>query len=441
MEDYTKYCDSESNTKEDAITSGKRTIGDLNAAITEASATINTLTGEIEELAAKISSADADLKSATSIREQENGDFTATEADLVETVDTLGRAIIVLKRGQTSFLQRGSKDLSALTTALSKVVEATWVNSHQKSVVQSLIQSTSEDEDLSLQPQATSSAFESQGGGILDTLGDMKDKAESTLSSARKDEMAASHSYEMLKQSLETELKTMKDRMAAASTQKAAEEESKASASEELASTQKTVAADTEYLANLKESCASKSAEWDARQKSAGEEIGAIDKAKEILEGGVKVFLQIKMTTGSDDEKRQEVTDIVRKLNSKHHMFAFSQLVSAAQSDPFGKVRGLIESMIDRLTKEAAEEADAKSFCDPETSKSKAQQAKLTADADKHAARIEKATANKAQLEEHIKALEASVAEMDAGQSEATKLRQAEHEAYLQASSDQKQSA
>ena len=29
MEEFTKFCDSESNTKEDAITSSKRTIGDL----------------------------------------------------------------------------------------------------------------------------------------------------------------------------------------------------------------------------------------------------------------------------------------------------------------------------------------------------------------------------------------------------------------------------
>jgi len=95
--------------------------------------------------------------------------------------------------------------------------------------------------------------------------------------------MAASHSYEMLKQSLETELKTMKERMSAASQEKSGTEEAKASASEELAATQKTVAADTDFLNNLKQSCASKAAEWEARQKSAGEEMGAIDKAKEIL--------------------------------------------------------------------------------------------------------------------------------------------------------------
>jgi hypothetical protein len=165
MEEYTTYCDTESNEKEDAITSGKRTVNDLDASIVESSATIGTLTSEVEELAGKISTAEADLKSATNIRAEEHGDFSATEADLVETVDTLSRAIIVLKRGQTSFLQRGSKDLSMLTSALSKVIEATWVDSHQKAAVQSLIQSSteSEDEDLSLQPQATSSSYESQG--------------------------------------------------------------------------------------------------------------------------------------------------------------------------------------------------------------------------------------------------------------------------------------
>ena len=39
--------------------------------------------------------------------------------------------------------------------------------------------------------------------------------------------------------------------------------------------------------------------------------------------------------------------------------------------------------MIARLEKEAAEEADAKAFCDTETSKSKAKQADLTAKSDK----------------------------------------------------------
>merc|ERR1719386_103556 len=143
MGEYTKWCDEEENEKEDAITSGKRTIGDLNAVITDSNARIGELSSEIEELAGKISTADADLKQATGIRDDEHSSFSSTEGELTETIDTLGRATAVLSRGQFSFLQHhNAKDLSALATGLSKIVEATWVNSHQKAVVQSLIQST-----------------------------------------------------------------------------------------------------------------------------------------------------------------------------------------------------------------------------------------------------------------------------------------------------------
>merc|ERR1719262_2154402 len=97
--------------------------------------------------------------------------------------------------------------------------------------------------------------------------------------------------------------------------------------------------------------------------------------------------------------------------------------------------------MITRLEKEAAEEADAKAFCDKETSESKAKQAELTATSDKSQVRIEKATATIAELKEQIKTLQAQMAEMDAAQATATSLRNKEHEEYLKASKDYKDSA
>merc|ERR1719337_723179 len=223
MEEYSTWCDSESNEKEDAITSHKRTIGDLEAEIADATARIGELGTEVEELAGKISDAEAELKEATGIREQEKAAFTESETELVDTVDGLERALVVLKRGQTSFLQaRDQDEMDKLTMSLGKIIEASWVNKKDKAAVQALLQAKSSegDEDLSLNPQAKVSGYQSQGSGIIDTISDMKDKAESTLSDARKAEMTGAHEYEMLKQSLETQMSTMKKRMSEATTEK-----------------------------------------------------------------------------------------------------------------------------------------------------------------------------------------------------------------------------
>lgn len=122
----------------------------------------------------------------------------------------------------------------------------------------------------------------------------------------------------------------------------------------------------------------------------------------------------------------------------------------------------------------------AKAFCDEETAESKAKQADLTGKLDKTTARIDQATATTAQLQQAIKKLESEVrpflerswlrrvqgswckelgdtprddtrwciavycgevADMDAAEAEATKVRQGEHADYLKASSDFKASA
>merc|ERR1719327_741335 len=131
---------------------------------------------------------------------------------------------------------------------------------------------------------------------------------------------------------------------------------------------------------------------------------------------------------------------LLAKFEESDKSYFFAQ-VKSAREGPFDKVKGLIESMIMRLEKQAAEEAEAKAFCDTETEKSKAKQAELTANSDKSQVRIEKATATIAELKEQIKTLQAQTAEMDAAQAEATSLRNKEHEEFSKASKDYKDSA
>merc|ERR1719247_763801 len=203
-----------------------------------------------------------------------------------------------------------------------------------------------------------------------------------------------------------------------------------------LVETTKSKAADEEYAGTLKTECEAKAAEWEERQKSATAEMGAIDKAKEILVGGVKAFVQTKSSLKTrrwspddDDEddatanRREKVVNILKGVASKTKSFAFNQLASMAQSDPFVKIRGLIEDMIAKLLKEAQEEATQKAFCDEEMGKSKTSQDEKTMTLDKLKARIDGATSTIAELTESIKTLESEIAEIDAAQAEATEIR------------------
>merc|ERR1719271_1925734 len=106
-----------------------------------------------------------------------------------ETVDAIHRAVVVEKRGEGGFLQKDgteAKKFSALVTTLQKITEASWLNQQAVSSLQALIQSGSGDEDLSLQPQATTSAYETHGGGIIETLENLEHEAEDEVAAARK---------------------------------------------------------------------------------------------------------------------------------------------------------------------------------------------------------------------------------------------------------------
>merc|ERR1719379_2201845 len=239
----------------------------------------------------------------------------------------------------------------------------------------------------------------------------------------------------MLEGNLNAELSHSQEKLATAKKTKASAQESQATAEGDLAETTKTKAADEEYSANLKTECELAAKEWAARQASAKEEMAAIEKAKEILVSGVVAFVQYKTKLSSKnfddsdseedskDEVRVKLVQKIQQLGKKFHSFGLMQLASVAGSDPFVKIRGLIEDMIAKLLKEAQEEATQKAFCDTEMGKSKKSQDEKTATLDKLQTRIDGASATIATLTEGIKTLEAEIADIDKSQATATELR------------------
>jgi hypothetical protein len=459
MEEYTAFCDDELKDKGYAIETAARAIEDLTATVESSTANIGELSDEIATLGTTNAAKSKELADATKVRAGGQSDFAAAEKELIKSVDELSRAATVLKRGM-SFAQtaQGQKKISAAVNALKNIIDAEWVDVGSKRKLKSFLQAAAQakedaDDDLSFtQPQAKMVAYESSSGGIVKTIEEMQGKAEDTLSDLRKKEMSDAQSFAMLESGLKDEISHGEEKLSTATKSKAMNEQAKEDASGKLVETTKSKAADEEYAATLKTECESKASAWEARQKSAAEEMGAIEKAKTILVDGVKAFVQVNSKTrrwNPDDEdesdavaeKRQKVVNVLKQLGQTHHSFAFAQLANMATSDPFVKIRGLIEDMIAKLLKEAEEEATQKAFCDAEMGKSKKSQEEKTMTLDKLQSRIDGATSTIAENTEAIKTLESEVASIDKAQAEATEIRTKEHEEYLVASKDFKDSA
>merc|ERR1719420_1613912 len=141
------------------------------------------------------------------------------------------------------------------------------------------------------QPQAKQVAYESKSGGIVDKIGEMKEKAEETLTEARNAETKAAQDFAMLEQSLSGGIKVAQDKISDAKSMIGAKTEELNQAKADQTETMAARAADEKYLGELKHDCEQAAAGWAARQESAKAEMAAINKAIEVLSEGVRVLL------------------------------------------------------------------------------------------------------------------------------------------------------
>jgi len=105
----------------------------------------------------------------------------------------------------------------------------------------------------------------------------------------------------------------------------------------------------------------------------------------------------------------------------------------------FGKIKGLISDMIERLESEASADADKKAYCDTELATNKQTREIKQAEVDELTAKIEELSALSTQLATEITELSDQIAELRAQQAEATKIRGEEKATNAQTVADAKE--
>jgi len=458
FDEFSEWCEEESKNLQFEIKTGKAQAEELTATIEKAVSDIKAGEEAIEELAAKVATAEADLKAATEIRDKEKEEFLAVEAELVDTVDALERAIGILERemaktGGAAFLQATwQKNANNIVAALKTVMQSVSISSSDGAKLTAFIQSQQQSEDTDAEYGAPDPAvYKSQSGGIVDVLNDLLADAEGQLSDARKKESNLQNNYEMLKQELEDIMKFSGAEMDKKKKANAACAETKATAEGDLEVTNKALAEDIKQLAETHQECMTKAQDFEAETASRAEELKAIAAAKKVITemtGGAtsQTYSFLQVTTSSRLRTRADLANFeavkyVQKLSETLHSAALAQLANrmnaaarmgaAAGEDPFAKVKGLIAEMIERLLKEAAEDAAHKAYCDKEMSETKAKKEELTDEITAINAKIDMMSWNSARLKEEVAVLSKELADLAKSQAEMDKLREEENTAFV----------
>merc|ERR1719493_532578 len=441
--EFAEMCEERSKTLQFEIKTGEGEIADLKATIDEETALAASLDTKVEELTASIATDEADLKAATEIRAKENADFIAEEKELSEVIDALQRAIGILEKEMAkhgaSMMQ--IKNAGSLAKTLQVLVEASSLSSADAKGIAALVQ-TQQSSDDGETGAPDPAVYKGQSGGIIDTLGDLLEKAESQLNELRNKETASLHEFQALKQSLEDKIKYETKEMAEAKTGIAASNEKKATAEGDLDMTSKNLAEDISALAELHHECLSKAQDYEAETKSRGEELKAIATAKKVIQetsaGAADLSYGLNQVSFLQSGGLRAVR-FLRDLAAKEHFPALAQLTMRMDAairtsdDPFAKVKGLIQDMIETLEKQAEADATEKAYCDKELAETNAKKDAKTTEIKKLSTKIDSMTSRAAQLKAEVAELEKSLSALAKAQAEMDKIRLEEKEEYTKA--------
>merc|ERR1719217_1055829 len=301
-------------------------------------------------------------------------------------------------------------------------------------------------------------AFESSSGGVQDAVGKLKERIEGKRADLEKEETDHKFAYESLVGQLDLNTEQAENEIEEKTQSKAQRLADYESFTQEVEATSATLKTDEKYFADLEAQCTTKSEEFEARQKMREEELQAIAKAIEVMSGStvsgaadehLPTFIQ---TRQSFALLRAHATTPSENAAAVHRVMIFLQgrakkaesrilanlALKVKETGPFDKVVEMIKDIIQKLTTEAAEEADQKSWCDAELKANKETRDEKTEEVNRLTARSDMLHSQIAQLTSELESLADQISELNLALKDATEDRAAEKAANDKAISDAK---
>lgn len=291
-----------------------------------------------------------------------------------------------------------------------------------------------------------STAFESQSGGVVEILGklknfmsELKDKKSVMMHGLKEEHKEAAAGKN-------TAITNARDAQSAAQGSMASTQALLQTATEDLAQAKENEQATTEYMVTLTQSCDERAESHTEMSTLRENEITALAKAVEVIEGIGKpssALLRVHMSTASAGRRHvpmgpsqtqsliitsQKVLGFLRTEAAKIQSSSLDALVSSvadlvvapgddsievvASSDPMVKVRAMIQDLIGRLQAEAAQESSHKAWCDEQLAENDHATKTAKGDIERHTAKMQSIKGEIGKLNLEVADLKATEAKM-----------------------------
>lgn len=472
------FCKDTTDEKGKSIVKHQDKIDELSASMGEAVASREEKKSELKDRMKKRENLLTELKEAVFNCQAKSAEFAANVADLTKADESLKKAIKALKKAKGGRLFLETRE--AVTASLALADAMSLVTPAKQKAVAAFLQQ-------GVDPENPDYKFRSNS--IIETLESLSEDFTAKLDEENEERKKAKKACGETKTELTKDLDTNAEAMTTLKNDIEKLAKKIAEDREEVVNTEDSLNDDQTYMKDLTARCEARARDWDQRSSMRGGEITALTEALAILkegpEGGKSVLdlekeankkkgrlLQVNAPKKTATSAKVNTTAVVSLPSAKTPSFlqelqhsnslrgklsAFqaqqhgqhraseilqtagirlksgqlSNLAVRVMADPFAKVKGLIQSLIDRLYKEAEQEATKQGWCNTQIGKAKNDRDSQYADITELTADMEGLEAKKEELELEIKELKEDIPKAWDKLNETAKLRDEEKEENL----------
>jgi len=382
-ETFSCFCKDKTKSLSENIQSGKDSIDSLAAELQLKNATRAEKTTDLQE--AKVSLEEATVKlQETEVRAaKEKAEYQANDADLSKAISSLAQAVSSMKESKMTptaallSMQRPEVHSAALDGAM-RLLDAGW----KKNTAFLQLRASVDPNDP---------AYKFHAGDIIATMEGLHEEFTQKKAEADAEYAKMKAASDKLIGELNTEIGTTTDQISTLEEDIATLTQRLAEAREELLDADAVMKDDKLYLTDLTELCEKRAQEWDQRSAMRADELKAVQQAIEILENKVvstsevseraliqkpvsflqKAAVNEHSQAQVQEEHKNNAIELLATESRRLGSSALMAVVARASADPFAKIKNLLQSLVERLIKEATEEATKKGYCDTEQGKAK----------------------------------------------------------------------